>query len=165
MVSLRKRQARASSSLAPRRLELAYRLIPSTICSPRFSALQIVVLALGIAANVPLFAVADAVVFRRFPFADADRLVIAGENLIAPRSEIPYRQFVAWREQSSTFDDLSALGSANVIGRPKAGASVDGAPLDLNRVIAVRAATERSRAVASRVRPLVTPNSFGRPSV
>src|SRR6185295_16495529 len=48
-----------------------------------------------------------------FPFADADRLVIAGENLIEPRSEITYRNFVAWREQARTFDDMAAMGSAN----------------------------------------------------
>jgi putative ABC transport system permease protein len=81
--------------------------------APRFSALSIAVLGLGIAANVILFAVADAVLLRPFPFAHADRLVIAGESLIAPRSEISYREFAAWREQSTTFDDLAAVGSSN----------------------------------------------------
>src|SRR3954451_3163352 len=81
--------------------------------SPRFAALSIVVLGLGIAANAILFAVADAVVFRPFPFADAGRLVIAGENLIAPRSEITYRDFAAWRDQSTTFEDIAAVGSSN----------------------------------------------------
>jgi putative ABC transport system permease protein len=81
--------------------------------SPRFSALSILVLALGIGLNAMLFSVADAVVFRPFPFADADRLVIAGENLIAPRSEITYRAFTAWREQARTFDDMAAIGSSS----------------------------------------------------
>jgi len=81
--------------------------------SPRFSALSILVLALSIGANAMLFAVADAVVFRPFPFSHPDRLVIAGENLIAPRSEITYRDFVSWREQSQTFDDMAAIGSSN----------------------------------------------------
>src|SRR5437762_9112049 len=78
--------------------------------SPRFSALSIVVLALGIGANATLFAIADAVVFRPFPFSDAGRLVIAGENVIAPRSEITYRAFLAWRAQARTFDDMAAIG-------------------------------------------------------
>jgi putative ABC transport system permease protein len=81
--------------------------------SPRFSALSVVVLALGIGANAMLFSVADAVLFRPFPFSDANRLVIAGENLIAPRSEITYRNFAAWREQSRTFDGMAAMGSSN----------------------------------------------------
>jgi putative ABC transport system permease protein len=81
--------------------------------SPRFSALSILVLALGIGLNAMLFSVADAVVFRPFPFADAGRLVIAGENLIAPRSEITYRDFTAWREQARTFDDMAGIGSSS----------------------------------------------------
>jgi hypothetical protein len=40
-----------------------------------------------------LFLVADAVVFRPFPFAAPIGSSIAGENLIAPRSEITYREF------------------------------------------------------------------------
>jgi putative ABC transport system permease protein len=60
-----------------------------------------------------LFSVADAVLLRPFPFAHADRLVIAGENLIEPRSEITYRDFLAWRSGATAFDDLAAIGSAN----------------------------------------------------
>lgn len=81
--------------------------------SPRFSALSILVLMLGIGANAMLFSVADAVLFRPFPFTDAGRLVIVGESLIAPRSEITYRDFVAWREQARTFDDMAAMGSSS----------------------------------------------------
>jgi putative ABC transport system permease protein len=81
--------------------------------APRFSALSILVLALGIGLNAMLFSVADAVVFRPFPFADAGRLVIAGENLIAPRSEIAYRDFLAWRAQARTFADMAAIGSSS----------------------------------------------------
>ena len=89
--------------------------------SPRFSALSILVLALGLGANAMLFSVADAVLFRPFPFTAADRLVIAGENLIAPRSEITYRDFVAWREQVRTFEDMAAMGSSNWSWRLRTG--------------------------------------------
>ena len=78
-----------------------------------FSALVLAVLGLGIAANTLFFAIADAVVFRPFPFQAPERLVIAGENIIAPRSEITYRDFLTWREQARTFADVSAFGSSN----------------------------------------------------
>jgi hypothetical protein len=76
-----------------------------------FSTLVVVVLGLGIGANTLFFAIADAVVFPPFPFRDPDRLVIAGENIIAPRSEITYRDFRTWREQAQTLAEMSAIAS------------------------------------------------------
>ena len=81
--------------------------------APRFTAVSIVVLALGVGANATLFSIADAVLLRPFPFTHADQFVIAGENLIEPRSEITYRDFLAWRETAQTFDDMAAIGSSN----------------------------------------------------
>lgn len=81
--------------------------------SPRFTAISILALALGVGANAILFSVADAVLLRPFPFTNADRLVVAGENLIEPRSEITYRTFLAWREGADTFDDMGVIGSSS----------------------------------------------------
>src|SRR4030095_7017493 len=80
--------------------------------SPRFTVIVFLVFTLGISANALLFSIADAVVFRPFPFAAADRLVIAGEDILSPRSEITYRDFLAWRAQSQTLEDLAAIGSS-----------------------------------------------------
>ena len=81
--------------------------------SPRFTAISILALALGVGANALLFSVADAVLLRPFPFTNAGRLVIAGEDLIEPRSEISYRTFRAWRDGVETFDNMAVIGSAN----------------------------------------------------
>src|SRR6476646_5052841 len=81
--------------------------------SAAFSGFVVLVFAAGICANALVFAIADAVVFRPFPVPDPDRLVIAGENLIEPRSEITYRDFVAWRQQSQTFSDIALTGSSD----------------------------------------------------
>src|SRR5262245_53405615 len=81
--------------------------------SPRFTAIVVLVFTLGITANALLFSIADAVVFRPFPFAAADRLVIAGEDVLTPRSEITYRAFLAWRAQTRSLEDLAAIGSAD----------------------------------------------------
>jgi putative ABC transport system permease protein len=81
--------------------------------SAAFSCFVVLVFAAGSSANALVFAIADAVVFRPFPVPDSDRLVIAGENLIEPRSEITYRDFVAWRQQSQTFSDIALTGSSD----------------------------------------------------
>jgi hypothetical protein len=96
------------------RLLSELRLAARTLrASSPFAAVSIAALALGLGANAMLFSVADAVLLRPFPFAHADRLVIAGENLLEPRSEITYRDFLAWRSGGSAFDDLAAIGSSN----------------------------------------------------
>lgn len=70
-------------------VDLARSSIRALVHSYRIAAVSILLLALGIAANVVLFAVSDAVMFRPFPFVAQDRLVIAAEYLTgAPRAEV-----------------------------------------------------------------------------
>src|SRR5262245_19913758 len=83
---------------------------------PQLSLIAIPLLALGIGANTTLFALADAVMFRPFPFADQDRLVIGGGVQAGRRAEIPYRDFIDWRTRSHSFDGLAAMGSSNWTG-------------------------------------------------
>ena len=81
--------------------------------SPHFTCVVVLILGLGIGANATLFSIADAVLFRPFPFTDQARLVVGGEDSSEPRSEIPYREFVAWRAGAQTFEDLAVFGSTN----------------------------------------------------
>jgi putative ABC transport system permease protein len=81
--------------------------------SPGFTAVAALTLAIGIGANAALFSVTDAVMFRPFPFADEDRLVIGGDNAIQPRSEVSYAAFQDWRTRARAFDGLAAMGSSN----------------------------------------------------
>src|SRR5436189_3106319 len=83
---------------------------------PQLSLVAVALLALGIAANTTVFALADAVLFRPFPFADQDRLVIAGGVQAGRRAEIPYPDFIDWRTRAHSFDDLAAMGSSNWTG-------------------------------------------------
>src|SRR5256885_16867639 len=81
---------------------------------PQLSLIAVVLLALGMGANTALFGLADAVMFQPFPFADQDRLVIAGGVQAGQqRVEIPYPDFVDWRTRAHSFVDLAAIGSSN----------------------------------------------------
>src|SRR5262245_57893764 len=81
--------------------------------TPRFTLFAAVLLAVGIGASTMLFSVANAVVLRPFPFVDQERLVIAGEDLIAPRSEITYVEYRDWRARTLTLDDVAAISSSD----------------------------------------------------
>ena len=83
---------------------------------PQLSLVAVALLALGIGANTTLFALADAVMFRPFPFAEQDRLVIGGGVQAGRRAEIPYPDFIDWRTRAHSFDDLAAMGSSNWTG-------------------------------------------------
>src|SRR6266496_6850268 len=85
-------------------LRLASRSLWKT---PAFTAVVVLILGLGIGANATLFSIADAVLFRPFPFTDQQRLVIGGEDGSEPRSEISYRDYLYWRANAATFEDLA----------------------------------------------------------
>lgn len=91
-----------------RDLRLAARALRA---APAFTCLAVVLLALGIAAATTLFSIANAVLFRPFPFADQTQLVIAGEDQLAPQSEVAYRDVEDWRAATHVFEDLCAISS------------------------------------------------------
>ncbi|HMF97235.1 MAG TPA: ADOP family duplicated permease [Vicinamibacterales bacterium] len=98
---------------------------------PQLSLMAVALLALGTGANTILFALADAVMFRPFPFAGQDRLVIGGGVQAGHRSEIPYPDFVDWRTRAHSFDDLAAIASWNWTGTLQAD---EPAPLEYRAV-------------------------------
>jgi predicted permease len=88
-----------------------------------FAAAAIGTLALGVGANLAVFAVVDAAVFKPLPYAEAERLVEIervvnrGRANQSRESQLPWEHVDAWRSESRLFDMAAALrwpGSAKV---------------------------------------------------
>ena len=75
--------------------------------APVFTAIAVIVLALGIGANTAIFSVVDAVLLRPLAYRDSDRLVTILMNGEGPVSVANY---IDWRDQSHSF---AAMGAAD----------------------------------------------------
>jgi putative ABC transport system permease protein len=83
--------------------------------TPGFAAIAILVMALGIGANVALFTMVRSVLLKPLPFADPDRLVRLYES--GADGNFPFNQnaggvFAEWKKQSRSFVDLAICGYA-----------------------------------------------------
>jgi putative ABC transport system permease protein len=80
--------------------------------NPGFTAVALLTLALGIAANTTIFSVVDSVLMKRLPFSQADRLVtLWGVNPSRGWTDNPIsaRWFVQWQKQNHVFADMAAF--------------------------------------------------------
>jgi putative ABC transport system permease protein len=77
----------------------------SMLRTPVFTAIALIVLALGIGANTAIFSVVDAVLLRPLAYRDSNRLVTILMNGEGPVSAGNY---IDWRDQSRSFTAMSA---------------------------------------------------------
>jgi putative ABC transport system permease protein len=83
--------------------------------APMFYLTVIVVLALGIGTNTAVFSVVDAVLLRKLPFRDPDRLVMVWEKnptlgaVIGERIPTAYVNFQEWVRQQHVFDGIAGF--------------------------------------------------------
>ena len=97
--------------------------------SPVFSAVVVLMLALGIGANTAVFSVVDGVLLRKLPYRDPDRLVMVWEKnpalgaSIGDRIPAAYTNFAEWQHQSSAFEGIAGMEDANLnrtgVGEPE----------------------------------------------
>jgi predicted permease len=85
-----------------RDLRLAWR---GMLRTPGFTALAVLAMALGIAANTAVLSVVDGVLLRPLPYADPDRLVVLLHGGTHPVSPANYRD---WQAAARSFDGMGA---------------------------------------------------------
>jgi hypothetical protein len=99
---------------------------------PLHTVTAIVTLALGIGANVAMFAVVDAVLFTPLPYPEASALVTVAETEDgADPSNMGYLTFVDLAKRAQSFERLAAVGASS--------ATLTGDGLEAERVNAMRA--------------------------
>src|SRR5437016_7651485 len=78
---------------------------------PKFTAVVVIALALGIGVNTTVFTLVNAVLFRGLPFEQADRIMYLSTSNHAKNQRdmgISYPDFRDWRGQTKTFKGLAA---------------------------------------------------------
>lgn len=84
------------------------------IKTPGFTAVAIIVLALGIGANTTIFSVVNAVMFEGLPYSQPERIVKF--NRVVTKGGLPgiaAYEYLEWREGSDLFEQISAYSSDN----------------------------------------------------
>jgi hypothetical protein len=86
--------------------------------APAFTGAAILTLALAIGANTAIFSVVNAVMLRSLPFAKPDRLVWVAEKndrLKQPFFAASVLNYLSWREQAQSFEQLAAIRQAVLV--------------------------------------------------
>ena len=116
---------RATAATNPKRLTMAFHQDLIYACrslrrEPVFALTSIVMLALGIGANVAMFSLLNAVLLKPLPFADPDRLMLV--QLLAPDREAPgvlrpmiwsYPKYGVFRDGQQAFESTAVYGGGN----------------------------------------------------
>jgi putative ABC transport system permease protein len=101
--------------------------VRSLLRNPGFVAVVVVSLALGIAANSTIFSVLNALLYRRLPYPEPERLVVIWETEPGhpdSRNAPPIAEQVDWVKQNQVFDDIALVSfndtaSVSGVGEPR----------------------------------------------
>ncbi|MGA1986550.1 MAG: ABC transporter permease [Candidatus Sulfotelmatobacter sp.] len=83
--------------------------------APLFTATVVLTVTLAIAANATIFTVVNAVMIRSLPFAEPNRIMQVAEKndkLNLPTFSASVLNFLSWREQTRSFEQLAGVGYA-----------------------------------------------------
>ena len=84
--------------------------------APLFSLTVIFTVAVAIIANTTIFSVVNTVLLKPLPFRNPDRLIQVAEKNDKLKLDVfssSVLNFVSWREQSKSFEELAAMGFSN----------------------------------------------------
>ncbi len=78
--------------------------------NPGFTAVVLIILAVGIGANTAVFSVVNAVMLKPLPYRDADRLVVLWEQTKWGPTKTAHEDFISAYRQSRSFEGMAAHG-------------------------------------------------------
>jgi putative ABC transport system permease protein len=79
---------------------------------PGFTAVAVIIIALGIGANTAIFSLVRAVILRPLPFANPDRLVMVWEDapyIGFPKNTPAPANYADWKARNEVFEDMAAV--------------------------------------------------------
>src|ERR1041385_7331292 len=89
--------------------------IRSLLRNPGFTAVAVITLMLAIGVNTTIFSVVNAVLLKALPFRDPQQLVsVHKTSTPGDLPGIAAYQYLAWKEQSTNFEDLAAFTDDNI---------------------------------------------------
>jgi predicted permease len=86
--------------------------------TPGFASIAILVIALGVGANIALFAIVRSVLLNPLPYADSGHLVRLYENISVGGLDVPYGanaagMYAEWKEHNQTLADMAIAASTD----------------------------------------------------
>src|SRR5215213_164115 len=88
--------------------------IRSLVRHPGFAVVAVITLALAIGVNTTIFSVVNAVLLKALPFRDPQQLVsVHSVPSAGGLPGIAAYQYLAWKEKSTSFDNLAAFTDDN----------------------------------------------------
>ena len=88
-----------------------------------FTAVAVITLALGIGANTAIFTVINTVLLRPLPYERPDQLVVLMEMIADRPAGVSYPNFVDWRNQSTSLENVAAVRNRESFNLTGAGES------------------------------------------
>ena len=90
--------------------------------NPVFAITAILVLVLGMAASVAIFAFVDSALLKPLPYENPSRLVAVYEqSSFCPHCNLSYQDYVDWKKDNTVFSTFDAWGFANYLWKSPAG--------------------------------------------
>ncbi|HLY39984.1 MAG TPA: ABC transporter permease [Terracidiphilus sp.] len=90
--------------------------------NPGFAATAILILMLGIASSVAIFAFVDAALIKPLPYKDPSRLVQLFESIpLGPRFHLSYPDYLDWKRANKSFSSLDVFSSSGFMQKTPAG--------------------------------------------
>ncbi len=90
--------------------------------SPGFAVTAVLILTLGIAASVAIFAFVDAALIKPLPYKDSPRLVQLFESIpLGPRFHLSYPDYLDWKRMNKSFSSLDVFAPYGFMQKTRAG--------------------------------------------